>query len=79
MRSTPTLSLTLKGIRPEYFDLTVWDRWPDHWSPGRALVLQSMVPAPIFKCGVFTMCRYHQSLNIEGVVTCFGYKGYQWC
>ena len=74
----PTLSLTLKGSRKDFFDPSVWDRWPDRWSPSCALVLQSMVPALVLKSIMFALCRANQSLNVEGVVTGFGYKGYQW-
>ena len=75
---TPTLSLTLKGFRPGFFDPSVWDRWLDRWSPSCALVLQSMVPALVLKSIMFALSRANQSLNVEGVVTRFGYKGYQW-
>ena len=78
MSCTPTLSLTLKGFRPGFFDPSVWDRWPDRWSPSCALVLQSMVPALVLKSIMFALYRANQSLNIEGVATGFGYKGYQW-
>ena len=76
---TLTLSLTLKGFRSEFFDPAVWDRWPDRWSPSCGVVLQSMVPALVLKSIVFALCCDHQSLNVEGVVTGFGDKGYRWC
>ena len=75
---TPTLSLTLKGFRQGFFEPSVWDRWPDRWSPSCAVVLQCMVPALVLKSIQFALCRANQSLNGEGVVTGFGYKGYQW-
>ena len=78
MSCTPTLSLTLKGFRCDFFDPGVWDRWPDRWSPSCPLVLRSMVPALVLKSIMFALCRADQSLNVQGVVTGFGYKKYQW-
>ena len=75
---TPTLSLTLKGFRIDFLDPSVWDRWPDRWSPSCPLVLRSMVPALVLKSILFALCRADQSLNVRGVVTGFGYKKYQW-
>ena len=76
---TPTcLSLSLKGFTAQHFDPIFGDRWLDHWSPSCGLALQSMVPALVLKALMFALCRGHQGLKIEGVVTGFGYKVYRW-
>jgi len=77
---TDTLSLTMKGVPPvePFFNLEMWDRWPDRWSPNCPLVLQSMIPALVHKalqlCNS-TRCRGH---NIRSLVLGFGYKHYKW-
>ena len=71
------LSLTLKGFQPGFFDPSVWDRWPDRWSPSCCLVLQSVVPALVIKSVMFALRHDHQAVNVDGVVTGFGYKGYR--
>ena len=61
-----------------FFSPEMWDRWPDHWSPICALILQSMVPALVHKS--LTLCNSAKcrDLNVQGIVLGFGYKNYQW-
>ena len=71
-------SPSFKGFTLHSFDPRIWDRWSDRWSPSCCLVLQSMVPALVMKTLMLAVCWAHQALNIEGIVTGFRYKGYNW-
>ena len=78
--SPDTLSLTLKWfpqVAP-FFDITIWDRWPDQWSPNCALVLQSMVPALVQKSASLCNSAQCRELNVRGIVLGFGYNKYHW-
>ena len=69
--SAPALNMTLKGVpftgAPEPAT-TLWDRWPDWWSPNCPTVLGSMIPALVGKSFALSGCRLALTHNVQRVV-----------
>ena len=75
--------LVLKGV-PILIDAMcpvqcpIWTRWPDRWSPGCPMVLQSMLPALVLKSITLCSSAVTRERNLQTVIQGCGYKGYPW-
>ena len=81
LSSLPRPNLTVKGVpcTPCSTPATsLWDRWPDRWSPNCPTVLGSMIPALTGKSMTLAGDRHAISCNVRTIVQGCGYKHYQW-
>ena len=56
----------------------MWTRWPDRWSPGCPIILQSFVPALVLKSITLCSSAVTRERNLQAVVQGCGYKRYPW-
>ena len=56
----------------------MWTRWPDRWSPGCRVVLQSFIPALVLKSITLCSSAVTRDRDLQTVIQAYGYKGYPW-